>query len=39
MFTWSTKSVVHSIHMMLICLCAFETGIADVELSTYIRLE
>jgi len=26
------------IHIMLICLCAFETGIADTELSTYIAL-
>ena len=28
----------YSIHIILICLYAFETGIADIELSTYIPL-
>jgi len=36
--TLSTKDVLHSIHIMLIRLFAFETGIADTELSTYIPL-
>ena len=39
MFTLSTKNVLHSIHIIMsICLCAFETGIADIELSAYIPL-
>ena len=36
--TYLHHSDFYSIHIMLICLCAFETGIADTELSTYIAL-
>ena len=28
-------TVTYSVHILLICVYAFETGIADTELSTY----
>ena len=36
MFVTYLPHVLHSIHIMLICLFAFETGIADIEVLMYI---